>query len=79
MTCKELVELVTEYLEGAMTPVERARFEEHLDMCEGCREHLDQVETTIRVLDVVPESEPAAGDVPGLDRLLDAFRDYRRE
>lgn len=78
MTCREFVEIVTEYLEGAMSPEERARFEEHLDMCEGCREHLDQVETTLRVLEVMPDTEAAVGDVPGLDKLLDAFRDYRQ-
>lgn len=78
MTCRELVEIVTEYLDGAMSPEERARFEEHLDMCEGCREHLDQVETTLRVLEVMPDTEAAVGEVPGLDKLLDAFRDYRQ-
>lgn len=78
MTCRELVELVTDYLDGAMSQSERARFEEHLDMCEGCREHLDQVRTTLTVLDVMPETEAEAGDVPGMDKLLDAFRDFRR-
>lgn len=78
MTCRELVELVTDYLDDAMSPQERARFEEHLDMCEGCREHLDQVRTTLTVLDVMPETDAASGDVPGLGTLLDAFRDFRR-
>ncbi len=78
MTCRDLVELVTDYLDDALSPEERARFEEHLDMCEGCREHLDQVRTTLAVLDVMPETDAARGDVPGLDALLDAFRDFRR-
>jgi anti-sigma factor RsiW len=47
ITCKQLVELVTEYLEGALPPSERGRFEAHLDGCEGCRVYLDQMRETI--------------------------------
>ena len=43
LSCQELVELVTEYLEGAMAPDARARFEEHIAMCEGCRTYVDQL------------------------------------
>lgn len=47
LTCQELVELVTDYLEGALAPAERTRFEEHLDLCEGCTTHLEQIRQTI--------------------------------
>ena len=50
VTCRELVELVTDYLEGALDLDDRARFEAHLDSCEGCRAYLSQMRTTIRVL-----------------------------
>ena len=48
LTCQELVELVTEYLEGAMPPTERTRFEAHLAGCSGCRNYLNQMKQTIR-------------------------------
>ena len=50
MSCKELVELLTEYLEGTLSPSSRVRFEEHLAICPGCRTYLDQMRTTIAVL-----------------------------
>jgi predicted anti-sigma-YlaC factor YlaD len=43
MACKELVEVVTDYLEGAIAPDERRRFEEHLRECPYCIEYLDQM------------------------------------
>lgn len=50
MSCRELVDLVTEYIEDALPPAARARFERHLDGCGGCRNHLEQMETTIRIV-----------------------------
>jgi predicted anti-sigma-YlaC factor YlaD len=50
LVCREMVELVTDYLEGAMAPPERARFEEHLATCPHCREYLSQMRTTLHVL-----------------------------
>ena len=47
MTCREAVSLVTAYLEGALARPEHARFEQHLDECPHCREHLRQIEATI--------------------------------
>lgn len=77
LTCQELVELVTDYFEDAMAPDDRARFDRHLDMCEGCREHLDQMEVTLKVLRTAPPPEP--GEVEGLDDLLGVFRDWKRQ
>ena len=75
LTCQELVEIVTSYLEGAMSAAERARFEEHLDDCEGCTNYLDQMRKTISIAGslAVDDVEPDARD-----RLLAAFRDWRR-
>ena len=50
LACRELVELVTEYLEGRLSPTERLRFEAHLVGCSGCRAYLDQMRATLRVL-----------------------------
>ncbi len=49
ITCREIVEIVTDYLEGALTPEQREAFELHLSYCEGCVNYLDQMRTTIRL------------------------------
>ncbi|MBK9710328.1 MAG: zf-HC2 domain-containing protein [Kouleothrix sp.] len=75
LTCRELVEIVTEYLEGAMPPQERARFDEHLVICDGCRGYLDQMRTTIAVLGRLPVEQVP----PEAQRdLLAAFRSWKR-
>jgi predicted anti-sigma-YlaC factor YlaD len=69
------VELVTEYLEGTMPPDERARFDEHLIICDGCRAHLDQMRKTIRLLGRLTEDHVA----PDAQRkLIDVFRDWKK-
>ena len=50
LTCRELVERVTEYLDGALAPAEHAQLEQHLVLCLGCRHHLSQVRGALRVL-----------------------------
>jgi len=63
MSCRELVELVTSYLEGALTQEDRLRFEHHLSGCEHCTTYLEQMRRTIaltgtlRVEDVSPQAE----------------------
>ena len=74
VTCKELVELVTDYLEGALSPAERARFESHLDMCSGCAAYLEQFRTTIALTGRLAEGDIEA---PARDALLRQFRDWR--
>ena len=73
MTCRELTELVTEYLEGALDANDRARLEAHLDHCEGCRAYVGQMRATIWSLSHVRDRTvaPAAKDA-----LLDTFRDW---
>jgi predicted anti-sigma-YlaC factor YlaD len=75
LTCKELVELVTDYLEGTLEPWERRRFEEHLLICEGCAAYLDQMRRTIEVVGAITEESmpPHARD-----KLLATFRDWNR-
>ncbi len=73
ITCAELVEIVTDYLEDALDPPTRRRFEEHLAVCPGCEDYLDQVRATIAAAGrVTPED---LDPVPR-DRLLEAFRDW---
>ena len=75
LTCNELVELVTDYLEGALTPRDRLDFERHLVWCSWCRDYLDQVKTTIALTGRTADIEPAS---PLREHLLDAFRDWRK-
>jgi anti-sigma factor RsiW len=74
LTCAELVELVTDYLEGRLPDRERRRFDEHLTGCDGCTAYVEQMRTTIAVAGRVP-----APDVPAelQERLLEAFRGWR--
>ena len=76
LTCQEMVELVTDYLEGALSPRDHARFERHIDGCENCTTYLEQMRITIRVLGRLPrETMPE----PARDALLGAFRDWKAE
>jgi anti-sigma factor RsiW len=70
LSCREVVELVTAYLEDALDAGDRERFEEHLVFCDGCANYLDQMRTTIRLTGSAELTLPAALE----SRLLDAFR-----
>lgn len=74
LSCQELVELVTDYLDGALSPRDRQRFDEHIAACDDCRAYLDQIRVTIRMTgSLVPEQlDPAAETA-----LLEAFRDWK--
>ncbi len=74
MTCKELVELITDYLENALSPAERARFEAHLGRCDGCTNYLDQMRRTI-VLSGRLTEESIAPRVQ--EELLHVFQDWK--
>jgi len=74
MTCKELVEVITDYLEGALPAEDRARVERHLGKCEGCHAYLDQMRGTINALGHLPPESLS----PEAERaLLDAFKGWR--
>jgi anti-sigma factor RsiW len=75
LTCRELVELVTDYLDGALSPSERDRFEAHLAECDGCRHYVEQIRTTVRLTRQLAELEQR----PEMTALLAAFRGYRRD
>ena len=57
MTCNELVELITEYLEDAMPQEMRGLVEEHLADCDGCTAYLEQYRTTIRLTGMLTEDQ----------------------
>ena len=74
LSCRELVELVTDYVEGDLPAEEHERVEQHLETCQGCHTYVDQMRQTIEltgtltVEDVSPEAELA---------LLEAFRTWQ--
>jgi anti-sigma factor RsiW len=74
MTCQELVELATDYLDGAMSAGDRARFEEHLAICPGCQTYLDQMRQTMRLVRDTKQLEQR----PEVAALMAAFRDFHR-
>jgi anti-sigma factor RsiW len=76
LTCREMVELVTEYIEGTMPPRLRAIFEVHLSVCPGCTAYLDQMRQTIRALGKLTEETIAPR---ARDELLKAFQKWKRD
>lgn len=74
LVCQELVEVITDYLEGALSPGDRARFETHLAGCELCDRYVEQFRRTI-----LHAGRLRAQDLPDAlaAELLDAFRGWR--
>ena len=73
LTCREVIDLLTDYVEDALPAEERGRVEAHLATCDGCTAYLEQVRETIRLTGMLTEEQ-----VPDEDkyRLLAAFRDW---
>lgn len=76
LSCQQVVELVTDYLEDTMRRSERRRFEAHLRACRNCSAYLRQMQATIRALGTVTPDDlsPAARE-----ELTDLFRHWRSE
>lgn len=75
LTCQEFVELVTDYLEGALDEDTVRRFEEHMALCPGCETYLSQMKETASRLGEIPV-ESLSPETQAT--LLSAFRDFRR-
>jgi anti-sigma factor RsiW len=74
VTCRQLVEVLTDYLEGVLDPRRRADIERHIVICRGCANYVDQMRSTIDLLGRVAAEEPADADAEALLRI---FRDWR--
>ncbi len=74
-TCREIAQLVTDYLEGSLTFSERVRFQLHLGLCFACRNYLRQMKYTITTLRQLPV-EPVPPHVK--EELLQRFRAWKR-
>ncbi len=72
ISCQEVVEIVTDYLDGKLSPQDVQRLQEHLEVCGPCAEYIEQVRTTTRL------AAAARLDAhPDRNALLAAFRDFR--
>ena len=74
ISCQEVVEVVTDYLEGRLSPEDVATFEAHLALCDGCRWYLDQMRITIAAVGRI-EDEAVPAELR--DTVLAAFRKRR--
>jgi anti-sigma factor RsiW len=74
LTCQEVVELVTDYLEGRLDDPARQRFEEHVAECAACALYIEQMRLTVRALGHIP---PESISPEAQEELLAAFRDWR--
>jgi anti-sigma factor RsiW len=78
IACKEFVELVTAYLDGALPADLRARIDEHLATCDGCQNVLDQWRTVIALAGRLREGDIDNSDELTRDRLISMFRGLLR-
>jgi predicted anti-sigma-YlaC factor YlaD len=74
LTCREMVELMSDYLEGALADGDRALFEQHLVLCDGCSGYLGQMRWTVLLAGRLRDRSL---DPPVRDRLLQTFRAWR--
>lgn len=75
LTCKEVTELVTEYMHGDMTVQDRARFEQHLHACTWCMTYLMQMRRTVEWTGRLTTPAPRATSA----ELIEVFRRWQRE
>lgn len=76
LNCNELVEIVTDYLEGSLSPADHVRFDTHISGCRGCHAYLEQMRRTIALTGKLTE---AALTDAARDDLLQLFRDWKRD
>jgi anti-sigma factor RsiW len=74
MACRDLVEVVTDYLEGRLPAADRERFDAHIAGCDACTAYLEQMRQTLTALGHIPEESIS---VEARQELLIAFRDWR--
>ena len=76
LSCRQLVELVTAYLERALSLEDRMRFENHLAACDGCTMYVEQMRRTIELTGTLREDDLSP---EALGKLMHAFRDWQQE
>lgn len=78
LACIDLVNRVTEYLDGDMDDSHRTRIDRHLQVCDGCRDALDQFQAVIRLVGRLTPADVARIDALTRDRLMATLRAARR-
>lgn len=78
LQCRELVDAITDYLDGEVNEGQRRVIEQHLEGCAGCRVALDQFRTVIRLAGRLTEADVARIDALVRDRLMATLRVTRR-
>ena len=76
LLCVEFVEVVTDYLEDALSPRDRARFETHVAACHGCEQYLTQIRRTVELTGALRVDDVDALTPEARSTLLTAFREY---
>ncbi len=76
ISCKQLVDLVADYMEEALSDEARAGFEQHLSDCGYCTAYVQQMQVTIKLTHKLTESET---DKPAPNELLDIFRKWKQD
>ena len=74
--CQEMIEVVTTYLDSAMPPDDRERFERHLSYCAGCSTYVEQMRETIRQAGTVPREEALSPELR--EGIVARFRTWKR-
>ncbi len=74
VTCREAVELVTDYLEGSLSTRERRRFEHHLARCDGCEGYLAQVRAVVAATGAVGPEDLDPATLQGLVALFEQYK-----
>jgi anti-sigma factor RsiW len=74
LPCVEVVELVSDYLDGALDEETQRRVAEHLALCPGCQVYVEQVRATVRALGRLPEDQLGEHAVAELEAAFAAFR-----
>lgn len=76
LSCKEVTEIVTDYVEGRMSLADRMRFQMHIGMCKHCRAYLRQMKATVAALGKLPDDAPMPDDVR--DELRERFASWKK-
>jgi anti-sigma factor (TIGR02949 family) len=74
--CQEMIEVVTNYLDSAMPPDERERFERHLSYCAGCSTYVEQMRETIRQAGMTPREEALSPELR--EEIVARFRTWKQ-
>lgn len=75
-SCQEMSEVITDYLEEALSSDDRQRYERHISYCAGCRAYLDQMRVTIEQTGTIPREESLPPELR--ERIAAQFRAWRR-